>query len=80
MATEHLSVSLETHSGQELPLFAWNGNQWFVGEPGQEYQVAVSRSSNTSKAFKVGAADSMHAPAGIWRHTIAPFLKRCGCS
>ena len=41
---EFFTVELQTPTGQLLPSIEWDGNRYFVGEPGQEFVVKVTRS------------------------------------
>jgi hypothetical protein len=47
------TVELRGSTGQALPTVLHDGQEWFVGEPGQEFKVAVSMSNRSCKDYKV---------------------------
>jgi hypothetical protein len=48
------TVELHTPTGQLLPCIKYDGMHYFVGEPGQEFVVAVSMVNYTKKKYRVG--------------------------
>jgi hypothetical protein len=56
---EKFVVQLQTPTGQQLPSIEYNGQRYFVGEPGQEFVVAVERSLHyPHRVYRVSVATS----------------------
>ena len=56
MATglDFFTVELQTPTGQVLPSIEYDGQRYFVGEPGQEFVVKVTRSMRyPNKLYRV---------------------------
>lgn len=53
MSSDYFSLSLETPSGVVLPSIEYDSQRWFVGEPGQEFVVAVTMINNSQKTYRV---------------------------
>lgn len=51
---DFFEVELRTPTGQALPRIQLDGQTCFVGEPGQEFQVAVTMANYSTKDYKVG--------------------------
>jgi hypothetical protein len=56
LGMQDLVVQLQTPAGQTLSLVEHDQQRLFVGEPGQEFVVAVTGSANTSKTLVVRGA------------------------
>jgi hypothetical protein len=51
---DFFTVALQTPTGQVLPSIEYDGQRYFVGEPGQEFVVTVTRSLRyPSKLYRV---------------------------
>jgi hypothetical protein len=62
---DFFEVELRTPTGQALPRVQFDGQECFVGEPGQEFTVAVSMANHSFKDYKVSGtaqqcADGSH--------------------
>jgi hypothetical protein len=52
-AHDIFGVELRACTGQALPRVQYDGQEWFVGEPGQEFTVAVTMSSQSRTDYRV---------------------------
>jgi hypothetical protein len=50
---DYFTVELQTPTGQLLPCIEYDGMRYFVGEPGQEFLVAVSMVNYTKQDYRV---------------------------
>jgi hypothetical protein len=55
---ESFTVKLRTLAGQVLPSIEHAGEQYFVGEPGQEFKVMVTRTTSSKTDYQVGCLAS----------------------
>ena len=83
MARGHdfFTVELQTPTGQQLPSIEYDGQRYFVGEPGQEFVVAVTRSVRyPTKLYQVslGFMYTFRAPSQQQSHQAADSI-RCLC-
>lgn len=59
---DFFEVELTTRDGNPLPSIEYDGQRWFVGEPGQEFMVAVNCTLQTS-SYEVSAQQLSPAPS-----------------
>lgn len=50
---DFFTIELQTPSGQPLSCIEHDAAKWFVGEPGQEFQVRVNATIHSGTTYKV---------------------------
>lgn len=51
---DYFTVEMQTSTGQVLPYIEFDGQKWFVAEPGQEFVVQVAMVNYTKQDYRVG--------------------------